>query len=153
MLVGGLEPQSRKQKDPEVNKHLIATTAAALVASAAVAAGAQTTVAYTNTPVKIVSYSIDPSYSAPIPTWGGTYMNIQGSGDVTISFVNTGNAPATSVQFVVRSNKTSEVIVDKGTFSPGTNITHHFALDPRLGASAQLEVEQVAFEDGTVWQR
>jgi hypothetical protein len=136
-----------------VNKHLIVTAAAALIAGSAVSAGAQTKVAYTNTPVKIVSYSIEPSYAAPIPTWGGTYMNIQGSGDVTISFVNTGNAPATSVQFVVRSNKTSEVIVDKGTFSPGASITHHFALDPRLGASAQLEVEEVAFDDGTVWQR
>jgi hypothetical protein len=136
-----------------VNKHLIATAAAALIACSTMAAGAQTQVAYTNSPVKVVSYSLEPSYTAPIPTWGGTYMNIESSGQVTISFVNTGNAPATSVEFVVHSNKTSEVIVDKGTFSPGASITHHFSLDPRLGASAQLDVEQVAFDDGTVWQR
>jgi hypothetical protein len=136
-----------------VNKYLIATAAVALIAGSAANAGAQTKVAYTNTPVKIVSYSLTPSYAAPTPSWGGTYMNISGSGEVTISFVNTGNSAATSVQFVVRSNKTSELIVDKGTFSPGASITHHFSLDPQIGASAQLEVERVAFDDGSVWQR
>jgi hypothetical protein len=135
-----------------VNKRLIATAAAALIAGTSATAGAQSTVAYTNNPIKVVSYALEPSYSVTVPAWTST-LSIESSGKVTISFVNAGAVPATSVQFAVRSNKVTELILDKGTFSPGANIKHDFSLDPTLGSSAEVDVEHVTFADGTVWQR
>lgn len=135
-----------------MNKRLIATAAAALIAGTSATAGAQSTVAYTNNPIKVVSYALEPSYSVTVPAWTST-LSIESSGKVTISFVNAGAVPATSVQFAVRSNKVTELILDKGTFSPGANIKHDFSLDPTLGSSAEVDVEHVTFADGTVWQR
>ena len=142
---------NRQILDRLANKRLIATIAAALLTGPCLAASAQTKVAYTSDPINIVRYSLEPSYTQPIPVWGGTYMNIDGAGKVTISFVNSGVVPATSVQFALRSDKATELIVDKGTFSPGASIVHDFSSD--FDSAAGLEVEQVTFADGTVWQR
>ena len=53
----------------------------------------------------------------------------------------------------VRIGKATETIVDKGTFSPGTTITHDFAQNGLFSAASEIEVEQVTFADGTSWQR
>ncbi len=135
-------------------KTLIATAIAATsIAAASVPASAHQTVAYTTDPIKVVSYSIQPTYTSPIPAWGGTYMNLQSAGKVTISFVDTGNVAAKSVQFSVRSGHSVENIVDSGTFSPGTGITHDFSLGSQFDNASAVEVERVTFADGSSWNR
>jgi len=135
-----------------VKNHLIVTAAAALIAATSASAGAQSTVAFSNDPVKVVSYSLQPAYAVAIPAYASS-LYIESTGKVTISFVNANAAPATIVRFAVRSSKATELIVDKGTFSQGARITHDFSLDPNVGTSPQVEVEQVTFADGTAWQR
>jgi ABC-type oligopeptide transport system substrate-binding subunit len=135
-----------------MKKLFLASLAAAVAAGAYTPASAQSSVAYSNNPVKLVSYSVEPAYTAPVPAWGGTLLGIESAGNVTVSFVNSANAPATSVEFAVREGKRMETIVDKGTFSPGASITHEFALNPEFGSTSDVEIEQVTFADGTSWQ-
>ena len=136
-----------------MKKLFIATVAAAVVAAGGSApAGAQSSVAYATNPIKIVRYSVEQAYAAPGPAWGG-YLGLEIPGKITISYVNGGAVPATSVAFAVRIGKATETIVDKGTFSPGTTITHDFAEGGLFSAASAIEVEQVTFADGTSWQR
>jgi hypothetical protein len=132
---------------------IVAAAAAAAIASAAVPAAAEHLVAYTTDPIKVVSYSIAPISAAPVPVWGGTYMNVASVGQVTISFVDLGGVAAKSVRFTVRSGNATETITDKGTFSPGTSITHDFSLAPEFGNASTVEVAHVTFADGTTWDR
>jgi hypothetical protein len=137
----------------KTNNLVAATVAAAAIAAASAPATAQQTLAYTTGPIRVVSYSIEPTRTITVPAWAGTYMNVASSGKVTISFVDTGTVPATAVQFAVRSGKTIETIVDKGTFSPGASVTHNFSLGSEFGSASALDVERVTFADGTSWER
>jgi hypothetical protein len=126
----------------------------ALAASVSAAGSAQTTVAYNNPPpVEVVRYSVEPARSFAIPSGFGGFMSVGGSGNITITFVNDRDVAAKRVRFAVRSGNTVENIVDSGTFATGTGITHEYSLDDGLGSSAAVEVENVTFADGTVWQR
>jgi hypothetical protein len=44
------------------------------------------------------------------------------------------------------------VIVDKGTFSPGTRITHSFMQSPLLVGASSVHIRKVTFADGSTWQ-
>jgi hypothetical protein len=143
-----------RKKLSQTHNALVATLAVAILAAGAPAlAGAQSSVAYINNPVKVVRYVVTAPTANQWPGWGGTYQGIEDSASVTISFVNGANVAATSVQFAVRHGKETELIVDKGTFSPGTSITHDFSLGPQFDGASSVEVREVTFADGTSWQQ
>ena len=133
-------------------KSLLTLVAVAAIATAGAApAGAQSTVAFNNDPVRIVHYSVGAT-SVPVSSWGGN-LGFSTSGNVSISFVNARGVTATEVEFALRAGKSSEILVDKGTFSPGTSITHDFSVGSQFSDAAALEVVGVTFADGTSWQR
>ena len=127
--------------------------AAAIAAGASAAASAQSTVAYSVDPIKVVQYSVDTEYTDPLPFFGSAPLGIATRAVVTIAFFNTSGAPATNVRFAARSGKSPETIVDNGTFSSGSTITHEFAVSALNGDASQIDVEAVTFADGTLWQR
>ena len=132
---------------------LAAGVAAAAVASTLAPASAQTTQhAYTNDPISVLDLKTSPGQYTPIGTefWYGIEF-IPQSGEATISFVNTGNVPAKSVEFAVRSGHRTHIIVDKGTFSPGVKIVHTFNEGPPFPRSSSVEVRSVTFADGSTW--
>jgi hypothetical protein len=72
-------------------------------------------------------------------------------GLLTVAYTNMSAVPATKVVFVLQSNgQALDHYVDVGKFSPGVVIRHSFA-DSHLESDQQLEVETVAFADGTAW--
>jgi hypothetical protein len=73
---------------------------------------------------------------------------------LALSFRNTARVGADEVRFVVRFQGTDKVIVDKGTFSPGTPITHNFIAGvgvPSPRDNSEVGVQYVHFTDGTYW--
>ena len=86
-------------------------------------------------------------------SWGGNYLGFANSGNLSISFVNARGVAATQVEFALRAGKATEILVDKGTFSPGTSITHDFAVESQFSDASALEVVSVTFADGTTWER
>jgi hypothetical protein len=131
---------------------LTLVAAAAIATAAALPAGAQSTVAFNNDPVRIVHYSVGSS-SVPVSSWGGNYLGFANSGDISISFVNARGVAATQVEFALRAGKATEILVDKGTFSPGTSITHDFPVGAQFSDTSAVEVVSVTFADGTSWER
>jgi hypothetical protein len=72
-------------------------------------------------------------------------------GLLTVAYTNMSAVPATKVVFVLESNgQAIDHIEDVGKFSPGVVIRHSFA-DSHMESDQQLEVETVAFADGTAW--
>jgi hypothetical protein len=132
---------------------IVTVAAAAIAASASAPGGAQQRLAYENTPVRIQHVSAAHGYVSPAVTSFGGSWGIATSTDFNISFVNAGNVPATTIAFTVRNGNDTETIVDTGTFSPGTSITHDFEVGPAFGAASSVEVQSVFFADGTSWQR
>jgi hypothetical protein len=124
--------------------------AAAIAGGTLAPASAQSNVAYSNGSIKVLRYLIDPSYTYPVS--GADALAIQSAGNLWLSYVNTGSVPATSVEFAVHAGNATEMIVDKGTFSPGASIEHEFALGPEFGENSTIDVQRVTFADGTCWQ-
>jgi len=75
---------------------------------------------------------------------------------VVLAFRNESGVTASEVRFLVRYDGSETVIVDKGTFSPGTLIVHQF-IAPRGRPSAQSSpdatVQSVVYVDGGRIQR
>ena len=137
-----------------MNKVLIATAAAMVIsASASIPVNANSSVAYTNDPIKVVRYAVHPAFAAYVPGWGTSYQNAAATGNVTVSFVNAGNVPVTSVRFLIRNGTQTTTDTDNGTFSAGIPITHDFAVGPEFEGASAIEVEKVTLADGTSWQR
>src|ERR1700676_2217624 len=135
-------------------KQLISVVAAAAALSAApvIAGAAPETAAFTNGPV---SLSTCNSYTAPgfVATLEGPGVAIPDIPFVEISFVNRFELAAKKVRFALRSSAGAEVIVDSGTFSPGTTITHLFSPNSVGTNGVQCAVESVVFADGSAWMR
>lgn len=124
---------------------------AALASGLAAPASAQTQTAFTNDPIAIQGFT---AYSQFAPLASETSDGVDlgpDSSDVTIAFVNTAAVPAKSVTFAVRSGRQTRIIVDKGTFSPGTRIVHTFNESPEFDDSSSVSVVGVAFADGSTW--
>jgi len=71
---------------------------------------------------------------------------------IVLGFRNESRVTADEVRFVVRYDGSETVIVDKGTFSPGTLIVHAFIAPrgiPSPRSSPDATVRSVAFADGT----
>jgi hypothetical protein len=143
-----------RNKFPQANKILVATLAAAVIAAGAPAvAGAASTIAYTSDPIKVVSYSVESQAAIQLPDWGSTYSSFESPASLSISFVNGATVAATRVEFAVREGRATELVVDKGTFAPGTSITKEFTVAPQFGNAAAIEVREVTFADGSTWQQ
>lgn len=135
-----------------MHKYITTTLAlAALAADLAAPASAQTQAAFTNDPIAIQGFSADSDFP-PLGSAVRDGIDIRpNSSDVTISFINTASIPAKSVEFTIRSGNRTKVIVDKGTFSPGTRIVHTFTAAPEFDDTSSVHVEAVTFADGSTW--
>jgi hypothetical protein len=157
-----------KLNSQKLQQLMIATAVASGLVSAGVAASAQTTAASASTPplasaqsvvystkspVAIASFSVNESYESAMR--GGEAQEAPEfiASDITLTFVNKSNVPATTVTFLVNDGQYTQSIVDKGTFSPGVQIKHDFAVDSRVSTlgNATLNVTEVDFADGSVW--
>jgi hypothetical protein len=136
-------------------KNLLLTACAGAVISAGSAApgSAHSTVAFMNDPIRIARVADDPSASTRLFDWGSAGLTIGTDDYTTVSFVNDGELQATSVAFAVTSGKTTQIIVDRGVFSPGATITHDLKGTSLFEGTPAIDVEQVTFADGTVWKR
>ncbi len=144
--------QSRNSIEGQNMKTNSIAAAVAMIAGTALPAHAET-VAYSANPIKVVTYSVTAQqHDVATSPWGGSMAAVV-PGNVRISFQNLRLQPISNVRFIVRSKNDREVIVDKGTFSQGATITHDFSVDSGLDEAADLEVDQVTFADGAVWNR
>jgi hypothetical protein len=136
-------------------KKLFLTMCAATAISAGTAApgSAHSSVAYMDDPIRITRVTGGTTASTSVFDWSGTDLRI-GTGDyATVSFVNDGTLAATSVTFGVTSGKTTQIVVDRGLFSPGATITHDLKETRIFEDTPEIDVEQVTFADGTLWKR
>jgi hypothetical protein len=123
-----------------------------LAATIAAPATAQTQTTYAKDPISVEAFSAYLNVSPAPSQWlDGLYIGGDAS-NVTISFVNTADVPAKSVEFAVRAGNHTSLIVDKGTFSPGARITHTFERSPDLVGATSVQVREVTFADGSSWQ-
>ena len=107
--------------------------------------------AYTNeAPIRVAA--CDLAYTPSIPLGFGN--TLAGGNSLSISFVNQADKPIVSVAFDVTAGGTTSRIVDKGTFSSGTQINHSFnAYEFRNSAGdVACALKSVAFADGSTWQ-
>jgi hypothetical protein len=125
---------------------------ASLALSAAIAA-APTQTAYTgNAPIRVASCALEaavPGFYLPY----GPFASPTGA-STTISFINQAPATVASVTFAVSDGRTTDQIVDKGTFSSGVTIDHQF-ITPQFQddlTDVTCSVNSVAFTDGSIWQ-
>jgi hypothetical protein len=129
----------------------LAPVAASALATALVApANAMSQTASVSDPVAIKRFSACLDYSTATPFYGadrGSEASV-----VTISFADTANLPIKRVVFAVRAGNYRSLIVDKGTFSPGTRITHSFLRNRELGQGSTVKVLNVTFADGSTWR-
>jgi len=129
------------------------SAAVAMVVAMPGLAGAQSIVYGTSSPVAITAFGVDESFASGVV--GGEVENPPQffPVGVMLRFVNQTNVPATNVTFVVSDGKYTQRIVDKGTFSPDTQIKHNFPVARGIGASphATCKVVQVDFADGSSW--
>jgi hypothetical protein len=98
-------------------------------------------------PVTIANCSVDP---VVMQTSGDTTTQEIIGKQLHISFVNTGNEPISSVAFAVNEDGKTRTILDRGTFSPGVDISHYWRGD-REAEDVTCSVNTVLFADGTSW--
>jgi hypothetical protein len=135
-----------------LKKYIVATlVASALATDLAAPASAQSQTVYTNDPVTVRGFTSYPVLSPVVMPKLTGFDLTPTSSDVTISFVNTANVPAKSVEFAVRSGDKTALIVDKGTFAPGTSIVHRFNESTQFDNTSSVRVRAVTFADGSTW--
>jgi hypothetical protein len=130
-----------------MKKLLLTACAAATLAAGTSAPSNAQPIAFTNEPIHIVRITPNPGFTETLFNWGGA-ETVQTPGYSTVSFVNDANVGVVGVTFVVKSKTSTQIVVDKGTFSPGATISHDIDdVDP----DATIEVEHVTLADGTIW--
>ncbi len=98
-------------------------------------------------PVNIATCAVDPVVAV---SSGDTVTQEIIATQIHISFVNHGSKPISSVAFAVDEDGTTSTIVDRGTFSPGTTISHYWRGERTL-ADVSCSVNSILFADGTSW--
>ncbi|MGD0475145.1 MAG: hypothetical protein ABSB70_18290 [Candidatus Velthaea sp.] len=126
---------------------------AALIAATHAPAPAQTVAFAAHSPITIASFRVNELYS---PGTVGTEVEEPPqfiASDVAVHFVNTANVAATVVKFSVADGQFTKAIVDKGIFTHGVQIKHHFAIANPVGSLANVvcNVTDVDFADGSSW--
>jgi hypothetical protein len=128
--------------------------AAAIIAATPAAAHAQNIAYGTKSPIAISSFRVNEVYT---PGTIGTELEQAPqfvADGIGIKFINTGDVAATRVKFFVTAGRSTQTVVDQGTFSPGVPIKHNFTVaDPfDLISGAACNVAEVVFADGSVWR-
>jgi hypothetical protein len=125
------------------------SAAAAMIVAIPALASAQSVSYSTSSPVAITSFDVDQSLSG---TSNDEPPQFIASG-LALQFINKSNVPVTTVKFLVNDGRFTQSIVDKGTFSPGVQIKHTFAIDGVIDAlpNAKCSVTEVDFADGSAW--
>jgi hypothetical protein len=137
-----------------LHNYFTATLALATLATALAApANAQTETSFTNDPIAIQAFSAYSDFPPSGQTARSGVDERPDSSEVTIAFVNTAKVPATSVEFRIRAGRRTSIIVDKGTFAPGTRIVHTFDKSPLFDQTSSVHVLAVTFADGSSWHR
>jgi hypothetical protein len=127
--------------------------AATFIAATPALAQAQNIAYAVKSPIAITSFRVNELYT---PGTIGTDIEQAPqfvATDVSVKFVNTGSVVATVVKFSVNAGQSTQIIVDKGTFSSGAQIKHDFAIaDPIDAPNTTCNVTEVTFVDGSVWR-
>jgi hypothetical protein len=149
----GSDEVKYREHDPMSNTALQVLAAAVVVTVAPAAAQAQNIAYASKSPVAITSFRINDSYS---PGMIGSELEQAPqfvANDVSVKFVNTGTTPATIVKFALNAGRYAQTIVDKGTFGPGVQIKHDFAVGDGVDElpNATVNVTEVDFADGSIW--
>jgi hypothetical protein len=107
-------------------------------------------VVYSTTPIAITSCSVNESYEPGMNLDSAPQFIAIG---IALKFVNKSGIPATTVTFLVNDGQYTQSIVDKGTFSPGVQIKHDFAVDSDTSTLSDVtcKVAEVDFADGSAW--
>jgi hypothetical protein len=75
------------------------------------------------------------------------------TGSLAISYANRNEKTATSVTFNVTDGRSTEQVVDNGTFTNGALIQHAFSTPGFANDSnVRCTVDAVAFSDGSSWK-
>jgi hypothetical protein len=98
-------------------------------------------------PITIATCAVDP---VVVQTSGDTTMQEIIGTQIHITFVNSGSKPIASVAFAVDEDGTTSTILDRGTFSPGIEISHYWRGDRTL-QNVSCSVNSVLFGDGSSW--
>jgi len=131
---------------------LTGIASALTIASTGPAAPAGSVGVYTTLPVAVAaceqsSISLNPALEGP-----AIALQLD---NLRISFVNRAALKATDVRFAVSTPGGTQTIEDVGSFAPGAQITHNFAL-ARTGLNfsdpAKCAVQSVTYSDGSTWQ-
>ena len=99
-------------------------------------------------PVQISNCSVQTEVASTSSGDSPTYETIGTL--LKIRFVNNGSTPVSSVAFNVSEDGKTSTIVDRGTFSPGVEISHTFR-EGMYGYDASCKVASVLFADGSAW--
>jgi len=122
--------------------HLSILTIAAAVAVAAISSPSAQA-AMTPSPIVITACVIQQA--GPFRTSG-----------IQISYKNTYTSPATKVKFFVDYRGQRDIIVDKGTFSPGVKISHEFEdFSGQVWEGSTPDYCMpiyIKFENGSIWE-
>ena len=137
-----------------MSNSILAVSAAAVILAVPAPALSRTIVYAAKSPIAVTSFRVNESYA---PGTVGTDLEQAPqlvANDVSLKFVNNGNVPATTVTFSVTDGRFMQVIVDKGTFSPGVSIKHNFPIADGADtlSNATCNVTEVDFADGSVWR-
>ena len=133
------------------------SAALAIIAATPTVASARSVV-YGTSPVAITSCSVNESYDPGMELDSALGMNLGSApqlvpSSVALTFVNTSEVPATTVAVSVTDGHSMLSIVDKGSFRPGAQIKHDFALGSGTStlSDVRCKVAEVDFADGTAW--
>jgi hypothetical protein len=100
----------------------------------------------------------EPIHIEKVRTSGGFYQDAYHNMNLLpallgITFKNQSSSDATDVVFVVEGYGYAHRINDVGRFAKGVRIHHNFPVDPfSVAENLRVQVVQVWFADGTVWQ-
>ena len=131
---------------------ILSLAAAVALGTVAPAAAATTQTAYSaGAPVGVGTCQVAEAAINAGPEPGFLFY----SRDLTYSFTNRANIPATSVVMTVNDGNATQTVSARGAFSPGVKITRSVdtGISPvATSPSAQCVVSRVDFADGTSWQ-
>jgi hypothetical protein len=130
------------------------SAAVALFAVMSSVAQAQETAYATKSPIGIRSFQINESNITGMIGNELEQAPELRTEDFTLKFANTAGVAATTVKFVVGDHRSTRLVIDKGTFSPGVQIEHDFTTGdgPDIEPNATCSVSEVDFADGSVWR-
>jgi len=126
--------------------------AAAMLTALLAPAGAVAASASTTGPINLGECTVNGLADSVLAlSYASSFTTVDG---LSISFINGGTAPATSIDFLVRYGGRSYDLIANGSFASQTPVTQSFDGVDRAAFTqdaAQCSVRSATFADGTAW--